>query len=85
MRMRGARVAADSSWGRGLSRPAAMPVIASPSASAPMRASRPVSEPAVSSGRTVHARASRMPPVSTPASICMMVTPVSTSLASSAC
>ena len=85
LRMRGARVAADSSWGRGAIRPVARPAIASPSASAPMPASRSVRVPAVSSGRIGHARARRMSPVSIPSSIRMIVAPVSESPASSAC
>ena len=50
---------------------------ASTSASPPSAASRGASDAAVSSGPIPRARWSRMSPVSSPSSICMMVTPVS--------
>ena len=75
----GAAVARASSCGRGSAAPAASAARVSRRAAAPSSARRRVSEPAVSRAVIGQARAARIGPVSRPASIRMIETPVSRS------
>ena len=75
----GAAVARASSCGRGSAAPAASVVRVSRRVAAPSPARRRVSEPVVSSAPIGQARVARTGPVSRPASICMIETPVSRS------
>ena len=75
----GARVAASWSWGMGVNVPAAILGTVSHSTRAPTAATRSNSWPLVSSGPMAIFSQTSTSPVSRPASICMMDTPVSAS------
>ena len=75
----GARVAAAWSWGMGVTVPAAILGTVSHSTRAPRAATRSKSWPLVSSGSMAIFSHTSTSPVSSPASICMMETPVSAS------
>jgi hypothetical protein len=77
-------VARDSSCGRGSISPASQRGSVSPSRSEPSSARRAVSEPVVSCGEIASERIARTGPVSIPASISIIETPVSPSPASMA-
>ena len=74
--MRGARLAAEFSWGAGSMVPRANPSSVSIRSSAPMGASRARRRPPVSSFRIGARRCASTGPVSSPASISIVVTPV---------